>query len=192
MKIIGYQEHTSRCGKTTRRQPSYFLFQYRFDFYVVLYCNCHNECGEVNAKQRWLDSFCDNRIKIDSTIGYVQRGITLKSAITNNKVNLILEGKIQELSYLYSDACYRDYAFTNDLSYGEYILFQSDYENKYNQARIELINSDMIKFESQRNELIESLDNIFNANATYYKSLTNDHLIKLTKQLNKNFLKAIA
>ncbi len=120
----------------------YFLFQFNFEFYLIMYPQYMESYSHLDLKEDLLKQVS----KIKESENVVKRGGRLKEIKKDIISGLVFNFSIDEVCHTYCDNAGLQYCFTNEHKYTDYIDFQFTYLNNYNKAVDDIDNDAILDF----------------------------------------------
>ena len=190
MTTFSIDEHKEDCGFA---YPKYFLFQYNYDFYCIIYCSCHQGWEHhLDFKLNLIKSVAKKIGKPEKFDKYQRSNINksnLLSKIKNkNDVSYALSSTITEVSYIYEDASGKTYCFGINHSFYDFLKYNIEYIDNIRKAHNTIKEKDIFS-ENIKEYLNSNLNNLVRHNKTDYEDLSDIQKVKLTTLLSKNFIK---
>ncbi len=190
MTTFSIDEHNEDCGFA---YPKYFLFQYNYDFYCIIYCSCHQGWEHhLDFKLNLIKSVAKKIGKPEKFDKYQRSNIdksNLLSSIKNqNDVSYALSTIITEVSYIYDDLIGKEYCFGIHHCFSDFLKYNIQYRENLSKAYHTIEEKDI--FSNDVKKYLESnLDNLTRHNRTDYADLSDIQKVNLTTLLSKNFIK---
>lgn len=186
MKTIIIKDHEHDCdhkGPFMKYMGS-FCFQYMYKFYCILYCPCWNgnlNCNREHFRYKILSTFADKKSNIPIT-----RCTSLKAAISERKVDLLLQRYVTEICYYSAYGERSEWVFENQIPFKDHLALLINYKKE----------ADLAKLQIHRNKQLHPLlradiDELYILNNDDYDELSNAQVMKLTDILTKNKLKPL-
>jgi hypothetical protein len=190
MTTFSIDEHNEDCNFVN---PNYFLFQYNYDFYCIIYCSCHQGWQHhLDFKLQLIKSVAKNIGKPEKFDKYQRSNIdksNLLSSIKNqNDISYVLSTKITEVSYIYDDRTGKEYCFGVHHCFSHFLKYNIQYSDNIRKS-YNIIEEKDIFSDDVKKYLKSSLNNLIRHNRTDYEDLSDIQKVKLTTLLSKNFIK---
>jgi hypothetical protein len=193
MKEFYFDQHSiiCPCGKETKAKgwdkfceinPERFLFFVGTKFVLITYHSCMGAYDEYDFKKILIQKVIDDSQIFDYY--EIVRSSNLKDTLQDFRIrNQSLRKNIQQVNYIYSDLCGKEYAITTQVDYLDWLCNQDEIDKNYTEAK------NMIT-KNQYDWLLPQLQKLYIANKVYNENETEycksiDHIIQEINQYIK-------
>lgn len=188
MKIVALQEHKEHCDGYCSG-ARYFVFQYRHEFYCIIYCGCYYDGLDFKEAVLKGISVKENHLeKFDRYRCGVSRSNDLKNYLKEKNTSLMLGKRMQEVCYVYSNNANRLFAMAAESSYQDYLSTLVLYEDNFLSAMRQLEDLEFID-ETEKKIIEDQIFELHRYNRNDYEDLSCIQKMNLTDLLTRHFIK---
>lgn len=189
MRVYSLDTHSNLCKNGNHYcSPANFIFQYDFDFHLLIYPSCHTRYNELDFNLEILNLLSKSRKKKD-VYGKVTKSNPIKDVIRNRKIDALINNKYEEICYEYSDNAGKGYSMVKTVAWDEYLAHQITYMDNFRSACKDIDAAEFID-ERRKEWLKEELSGLIRANNySDFDCLSDIQKVTLTQILTKGFFK---
>jgi hypothetical protein len=206
MNFFALEDHTSNCSCVKPRPKEldewmpisprvykkFFVFQYKYDFYCIIYCYCWEGYSHLDFKMDMLNHVSLKKKYPKSWNKYdynrdISKSNPIRDVLKDRDIAHLFNAPMDEICYTYSSMT-ETYGMISKQTGKEFLINSINYQDNYWKALKEIKTKDILD-NIDREFITDQIQDLYSLNKDHYSNLTDVQKVSLTKLLSSTFLK---